>query len=529
MPKNKRAKFVAPFHRIAKKVWDIHVLVPSSRCSSLDFVSALLSACMGQRSNVLESFCWQKSRKMSWAPRWCFYKHIFWNFHPQIWGRRWSNPFWLKFWLSDGFFHTNQAIFYTTLVATSFQDQDCWLKRPYKNWQVSAFREASAWNCDKTPIRKFRTPHNSDMNISKNKKMVPFAEKLFLYYERWVFMDPMDPFSCYRPYNFAKSPKHFPLQRSRESQEIRDGKVPKSQLAGLQKRMSPWCLAPARTARTARTAKTARARMNCSSGWRFLLILYADFWICLQSIQISIWRRSRCLETWNHHHPLTALKLRSTTSDRTLLKSTCWKLRVAYDFRFRIDAFEEMPFWAHLLPTAMAQFHTILAMVAFSGGIDFIFGFCQKVDFFSYSSAVLWWPIVAYDQLCGPRWFNRSDFRHQTGTTRKRRWFVGICSVASGPSLARDGQPENYFTFRTREAKDSIHFLLLHQTDTNQSKSFLLAIEQKRHGKLVMSSCTECLKLFTLPKFNMFFHLKDGILALKRDSIWKSSFLGSIC
>eukprot|EP00434_Breviolum_minutum_P042528 symbB.v1.2.037857.t1/scaffold5711.1/size24326/2 len=64
----------------------------------------------------------------------------------------------------------------------------------------------------------------------------------------------------------------------------------------------------------------------------------------------------------------------STTSDRTLLKSTCWKLRVAYDFRFRIDAFEEMPFWAHLLPTAMAQFHTILAMVAFSGGIDFIFG-----------------------------------------------------------------------------------------------------------------------------------------------------------
>jgi len=90
----------------------------------------------------------------------------------------------------------------------------------------------------------------------------------------------------------------------------------------------------------------------------------------------------------------------STTSDRTLLKSTCWKLRVAYDFRFRIDAFEEMPFWAHLLPTAMAQFHTILAMVAFSGGLDFILGFCQKVDFFSYSSAVLWWPVVAFDQLC---------------------------------------------------------------------------------------------------------------------------------
>ena len=55
-------------------------------------------------------------------------------------------------------------------------------------------------------------------------------------------------------------------------------------------------------------------------------------------------------------------------SDRALMKSTCWSVRVAYDFRFRIEAFDPMPFWAHLLPTAMAQFHTIFAMVVFSGG-----------------------------------------------------------------------------------------------------------------------------------------------------------------
>ena len=41
---------------------------------------------------------------------------------------------------------------------------------------------------------------------------------------------------------------------------------------------------------------------------------------------------------------------------------------MAYDFRFRIEAFDPMPLWAHLLPTAMAQFHTIFAMVVFSGG-----------------------------------------------------------------------------------------------------------------------------------------------------------------
>lgn len=307
-------------------------------------------------------------------------------------------------------------------------------------------------------------------------------------------MDPTDPFSCYRRTTLPSLRSIFHQKRSRESQEIRDGKVPKSQLAGLQKRMSPWCLAPARTARTPRTAKTARARMNCSSGWRFLLILYADFWCFLNlspiyiMLTLDIWRRSPL--PWNHHHPLTALKLRSTTSDRTLLKSTCWKLRVAYDFRFRIDAFEEMPFWAHLLPTAMAQFHTILAMVAFSGGIDFIFGFCQKVDFFSYSSAVLWWPIVAYDQLCGPRWFDlEAMFR---GANR---------DDPKAPSLARDGQPEHDFTFPRGQGFNPFFW---HKKNRfpNSSKSFLLAIKQKMHGKLVMSSCTECLKLFMpSPKF----------------------------
>ena len=87
-------------------------------------------------------------------------------------------------------------------------------------------------------------------------------------------------------------------------------------------------------------------------------------------------------------------------SERTLMKSTCWRVRVAYDFRFRIEAFEKMPFWGHLLPTAMAQFHTIFAMIIFSGGLDFILGICERVDFFSYSSAVLWWPVLDPDEIC---------------------------------------------------------------------------------------------------------------------------------
>eukprot|EP00435_Cladocopium_sp_Y103_P036369 s214_g9.t1 len=79
--------------------------------------------------------------------------------------------------------------------------------------------------------------------------------------------------------------------------------------------------------------------------------------------------------------------LSHAVSDRALMKSTCWSVRVAYDFRFRIEAFDPMPLWAHLLPTAMAQFHTIFAMVVFSGGLDFILGLCERVDFLGYSSA----------------------------------------------------------------------------------------------------------------------------------------------
>lgn len=82
------------------------------------------------------------------------------------------------------------------------------------------------------------------------------------------------------------------------------------------------------------------------------------------------------------------------------MKSTCWSVRVAYDFRFRIEAFDPMPLWAHLLPTAMAQFHTIFAMVVFSGGLDFILGLCERMDFLGYSSAVLWWPLLDSDKLC---------------------------------------------------------------------------------------------------------------------------------
>ena len=60
----------------------------------------------------------------------------------------------------------------------------------------------------------------------------------------------------------------------------------------------------------------------------------------------------------------------SQAESENLLKSTCWSTRVAYDFRYRIEAFERMPLWGHLLPAAMAQFHTIFAMAVFAHGLE---------------------------------------------------------------------------------------------------------------------------------------------------------------
>lgn len=92
--------------------------------------------------------------------------------------------------------------------------------------------------------------------------------------------------------------------------------------------------------------------------------------------------------------PLSPSSPKSPKPDRTLMKSTCWSTRVAYDFRFRIEEFEKMPFWGHLLPAAMAQFHTIFAMIIFSQGLDHMLGFCTEADSgFTYDSAIFWWPI----------------------------------------------------------------------------------------------------------------------------------------
>ena len=52
-----------------------------------------------------------------------------------------------------------------------------------------------------------------------------------------------------------------------------------------------------------------------------------------------------------------------------------------------------------MLPTAMAQFHTIFAMMVFSSGLDYIMGFCSSTEE-DFSSAIIWWPFLSEHELC---------------------------------------------------------------------------------------------------------------------------------
>ena len=72
----------------------------------------------------------------------------------------------------------------------------------------------------------------------------------------------------------------------------------------------------------------------------------------------------------------------------TPLPTVRWKVREAYDFKYGPQEFGRLPVWAHLTPTMLAQFQTILAMAIFSGGFNHVLGLCESG--FSDSEAWLW-------------------------------------------------------------------------------------------------------------------------------------------
>lgn len=69
-----------------------------------------------------------------------------------------------------------------------------------------------------------------------------------------------------------------------------------------------------------------------------------------------------------------------------------WKVRVAHDFKFGPKEFGRLPFWAHFMPTVLAQFHTIFSMIVVSNGLVFLLGLCDFKET-GQEVGLVWWPI----------------------------------------------------------------------------------------------------------------------------------------
>ena len=76
-------------------------------------------------------------------------------------------------------------------------------------------------------------------------------------------------------------------------------------------------------------------------------------------------------------------------------ESVKWEVRMAHDFKYAPASFGVLPFWAHLLPAALAQFHTIVAMIVLSNGMMYTLGFCRQDE---SENSMLSWPLR--DERC---------------------------------------------------------------------------------------------------------------------------------
>ncbi|CAE6935495.1 unnamed protein product [Symbiodinium natans] len=81
------------------------------------------------------------------------------------------------------------------------------------------------------------------------------------------------------------------------------------------------------------------------------------------------------------------------------VESVKLEVRESHDFNYGPVDFGSLPFWAHLLPAVLSQFHTILALIVFSDGLVYALGFCRHDDI-SPQRGVLWWPIPDGGEIC---------------------------------------------------------------------------------------------------------------------------------
>ena len=74
-------------------------------------------------------------------------------------------------------------------------------------------------------------------------------------------------------------------------------------------------------------------------------------------------------------------------------RAECWKLRARFDFLYGPEDWGFLPYWAHVVPIFIAQFHTLLCIIFLCNGLPYVLGFCQG-SYDGVGRALLWWPVT---------------------------------------------------------------------------------------------------------------------------------------
>jgi len=77
------------------------------------------------------------------------------------------------------------------------------------------------------------------------------------------------------------------------------------------------------------------------------------------------------------------------------------RILAAFDFAYQKGLpYSEMPFWAHFSISALVQFHTILGLIFFVNGLNYVLGLCEVPQYYGVGRARIFWPITDVQQLC---------------------------------------------------------------------------------------------------------------------------------
>jgi len=68
-------------------------------------------------------------------------------------------------------------------------------------------------------------------------------------------------------------------------------------------------------------------------------------------------------------------------------------------FQYGFEDFPELPFWAHFAPVMISQFHTVLFIFIFCGGVPSSLGLCDY-GYTGIGRGIVWWPIEEVGHLC---------------------------------------------------------------------------------------------------------------------------------